>query len=635
MQLLDIARFGGLVHAGFYNALHYIYDEILDYIQANLKDRKLLITGHSLGGALAALAGIQLKVDRDIEISGIYTFGEPKVGDDKFAHNFEILLGKKLFRFVNNNDIVPRVPFSIPHIFKYVQIGQIKYFDSDGILNDDINRMDSTWETFEGSFVNKTELIARGKKDHAMVKYLKLLDNARGVDNKSEIEQLLIQAVSQLQSVVKTGYKNIPILDPYKIDKELKFSKGDIKLELENPTIKGFSTIQISELPHFSLKNKELSFGISFDRLVLESMDYSASYKIISRSGNFELEAKGVKANFTLELDFQNHLPVVATKNSNFEIDSLDLEMENIYILDLIAPLFKNSFEEMIAKRLQGFINEFLTRKIQTFYLSQKDTLLKLKKLYDMKLKQSGGKIDEKPRILEGFNGVGELPLPLFWELPSVDVENSKSISIDEVVQNAKTGDIILFAGSYPSSKRIRRLTQSCFSHVVFVVKEPDIADGKACVWQATSSVHRGVLRNMEHKSGIQLNYLDEMVQDYRDEDSGAIICWRQLNRESRDDKLEQESLAKVKEFIKEMDGKPYTNDMDGLYIMGLMEVDNPNKEDYFCAGIVAESQMRFNILKDTFYQYQYAPRDFSERQDRLPFKNGNSSFGEQIVIRD
>ena len=42
------------------------------------KHRKLFITGHSLGGALATIAAARLAFVDDINIAGIYTIGSPR-----------------------------------------------------------------------------------------------------------------------------------------------------------------------------------------------------------------------------------------------------------------------------------------------------------------------------------------------------------------------------------------------------------------------------------------------------------------------------------------------------------------------------------------------------------------------------
>jgi hypothetical protein len=81
----------------------------------------LYITGHSLGGALATVAAAMLfayadagRITRpgfDVKswLRGVYTFGQPMVGDATFTRLNEAL-GKKTFRHVYRRDVVARLP---------------------------------------------------------------------------------------------------------------------------------------------------------------------------------------------------------------------------------------------------------------------------------------------------------------------------------------------------------------------------------------------------------------------------------------------------------------------------------------------------------------------------------------------
>jgi hypothetical protein len=76
------------------------------------------LCGHSLGGALAALAGAYLYMNHPMvrglklldHLRGVYTYGQPMIGDSIFAARFHDSLGKNLFRHVFKRDIVPHMP---------------------------------------------------------------------------------------------------------------------------------------------------------------------------------------------------------------------------------------------------------------------------------------------------------------------------------------------------------------------------------------------------------------------------------------------------------------------------------------------------------------------------------------------
>lgn len=71
--------------------------------------RAIYVTGHSLGGALALLAALELK-RQGFNIAQVYTFGQPRVGNAAFKRLYEKSLGDRTYRLVYREDIVPRVP---------------------------------------------------------------------------------------------------------------------------------------------------------------------------------------------------------------------------------------------------------------------------------------------------------------------------------------------------------------------------------------------------------------------------------------------------------------------------------------------------------------------------------------------
>ncbi len=115
----------GQVHRGFLHAFELVKDDLLNTIK-RLRDRSrpqsLWCTGHSLGGALAVVAAAHLLVEGHT-VNGLYTFGQPRVGDETFATECARRLAGQYFRFVNNNDTVTRVA---PRAFGYAHSGQVR-----------------------------------------------------------------------------------------------------------------------------------------------------------------------------------------------------------------------------------------------------------------------------------------------------------------------------------------------------------------------------------------------------------------------------------------------------------------------------------------------------------------------------
>jgi triacylglycerol lipase len=125
----------GQVHDGFYNALRKVWGvalpkgEVLPKRLVNRGNKTIWITGHSLGGALAELCAAQAMFVSKIPVQGVYTFGQPRVGNKDFAAAVNDKLGSGIYRFVNDRDIVPRVPLFTMGFCHY---GNQTFYDSDG-----------------------------------------------------------------------------------------------------------------------------------------------------------------------------------------------------------------------------------------------------------------------------------------------------------------------------------------------------------------------------------------------------------------------------------------------------------------------------------------------------------------------
>lgn len=125
---------GGLVHQGFLEGLTLVWDALKVHLAQILNnDRKLWLTGHSLGAAVATLAAERINRETGNSVQGLYTYGSPRVGDSNFKSRFdEKSLAARTFRIVNNSDIIARVP---PRVL-YTHIGALKFIDNAGHLHD-------------------------------------------------------------------------------------------------------------------------------------------------------------------------------------------------------------------------------------------------------------------------------------------------------------------------------------------------------------------------------------------------------------------------------------------------------------------------------------------------------------------
>ena len=121
-------RDGRRVHTGFLKAYGPLVQQRVTTL---LQDREgsLLVTGHSLGAALATLAAL------DTNPTALITFGSPRVGDAQFARLFN---GLTVHRFVNCCDVVARIPpeqFDHGHLRQLLtELGDFERFTPPGPL---------------------------------------------------------------------------------------------------------------------------------------------------------------------------------------------------------------------------------------------------------------------------------------------------------------------------------------------------------------------------------------------------------------------------------------------------------------------------------------------------------------------
>ena len=109
-------------HAGFASSLNGAYAQILEFARTR-GTRRLWLTGHSLGGALATLAAWRLQQD-GVTVQGVSTYGSPRVGNTAFALSYDALFAARpTQRWVNANDPIPLIPPPlIPRPFPFLPL---------------------------------------------------------------------------------------------------------------------------------------------------------------------------------------------------------------------------------------------------------------------------------------------------------------------------------------------------------------------------------------------------------------------------------------------------------------------------------------------------------------------------------
>ena len=101
----SVAETVGWVHRGFKREVDDLWPRLEQALVNNT--RPLWFTGHSLGGAMAAICAGRCKLSYiRSNPQALFTFGSPRIGNRRYVNYVQI----EAHRWVNNNDIICRVP---------------------------------------------------------------------------------------------------------------------------------------------------------------------------------------------------------------------------------------------------------------------------------------------------------------------------------------------------------------------------------------------------------------------------------------------------------------------------------------------------------------------------------------------
>ena len=156
---------GNLAHGGFSRAYSLVRNKVREHAKL-ARGHGVFLAGHSLGGALATLAIWDLETDNS-PVKRCYTFGAPRVFCSNMAQEFRNRFSGKLFRVVNRNDIVPRVPFWV----RFRHTGSVAY----------INRFDRIQNNPGLGYITYDRILgyrANIFRSHMMYHYIKGTENA-------------------------------------------------------------------------------------------------------------------------------------------------------------------------------------------------------------------------------------------------------------------------------------------------------------------------------------------------------------------------------------------------------------------------------------------------------------------------
>jgi triacylglycerol lipase len=164
-----VAETAGRVHRGFKREV----DDLWPRLEQALVNNRLPVwfTGHSLGGAMATICASRCKLSHiESNPRSLYTFGSPRVGNGRYVNYVHY----EAYRWVNNNDLVARVP---PWWLGYRHKGQEVYLNAYGEIRrlTAWQRTKDRWRGFVGG-LKKWEFDAF--TDHSILRYIESIRRA-------------------------------------------------------------------------------------------------------------------------------------------------------------------------------------------------------------------------------------------------------------------------------------------------------------------------------------------------------------------------------------------------------------------------------------------------------------------------
>jgi hypothetical protein len=151
--LIRQSIFPGLVHLGFAHAAETVYPTVRILLTASGRELPILVTGHSLGGAMATLVAHRLSAE-GFPVRAVYSYGSPRPGDRDFRDAYRL----PHYRFVNNNDLVPHLPMK----WCYHHVGFLKLLTHDGKLLEE----EKDWKHKKRKLVKHAKHVQRAHRNN-------------------------------------------------------------------------------------------------------------------------------------------------------------------------------------------------------------------------------------------------------------------------------------------------------------------------------------------------------------------------------------------------------------------------------------------------------------------------------------
>jgi triacylglycerol lipase len=183
-----VAETAGKVHCGFKTEVDDLWPMLETALMGNVQP--LWFCGHSLGAAMATICAGRCFLSHIESLPNqLFTFGSPRVGNKRYI-NFVKL---DHFRYVNNNDIVTRVP---PALFGFRHCGSEVYLNRDGKIGKlgVSNKRRDRWKAFIRALIQRK---IDHFEDHSIHTYIQAIAQAVKEEQDEMAQPAPVNAANQ------------------------------------------------------------------------------------------------------------------------------------------------------------------------------------------------------------------------------------------------------------------------------------------------------------------------------------------------------------------------------------------------------------------------------------------------------
>lgn len=192
----DVAETVGRVHRGFKREVDDLWPRLEQALVSN--ERILWFAGHSLGGAMTAICAGRCYLSHIKSApEAVFTYGSPRVGNKRYVNHVKL----RYIRYVNNNDIVPRVP---PSFLGYRHAGHEIYLNRRGQISN-IGGLLKSRDRWWGFVRSLKKWRIDHFSDHLMGEYINAIEKIVGQEKAGHPPKALTKVLAKIDGPVTTG----------------------------------------------------------------------------------------------------------------------------------------------------------------------------------------------------------------------------------------------------------------------------------------------------------------------------------------------------------------------------------------------------------------------------------------------